>query len=645
MNLILNIKQHWLIILIMLLGIAFRFLPLYDYEFSHDELSGLSRTLYPNFFDELRNGIKIDAHPALIQLFLWVWVTWFGYSEIGIKLPFLLCGVLSIWYIYRFSILFFNKNVGYISATIISLSFIFIVYSSYARMYISGVLFSILLLISIFKIIFSEDVKTKDYLYFSVFALLCAYNHHMSSLFALVCVFLSFFYIKKERLKKYILFCGLAIVLYLPHLPITFYQLLIGGIGAQVGGWLPPPRINEIYYFIKTLFGCGYSGLSILFVLAIVSIYTIIKHKRLSKKQSLLIWIFTINYAIIHLYSVYKNPILQNSCLLFSGVALILFVASFFEQFNHTHIVSLSCFLFICFTYQNIRKKHVFTKVHVHQFEQQSKIYLDVESKFGKNSTTGIFASEIFFVTMYEKKYNKSFHYITIYDEAFDSIKNQRAYLSSLKQPYLILGGIDAATTQLIKEYYPYLYLHKEDYFSNVVVLSKIKQINDDVSIIQNQSVLNSAFNVYVNPKKPLMFYKDSTYYALTTNDNQYPFSIGTSIEKMDLKQNQSLVLELSYKADSIISVADDKLSLSISENDDEAAFYKSEYLKDYFRIGKQTHTLYLELFAGSNFSSWVKRKMNVKIFIDKNKKSHYEIVNFKVKIIDYSPTRWTLWD
>ena len=154
MNLILNIKKHWLIILIMLIGIAFRFLPLYDYEFSHDELSGLSRTAYPNFFDELYYGVKIDAHPALIQLFLWVWVTWFGYNEVYIKLPFLICGVLSIWYIYRFAVLFFNKNVGYISATIISLSFIFIVYSSYARMYIPGVLFSILLLISLFKIIF-----------------------------------------------------------------------------------------------------------------------------------------------------------------------------------------------------------------------------------------------------------------------------------------------------------------------------------------------------------------------------------------------------------------------------------------------------------------------------------------------------------
>jgi len=36
---------------------------------------------------------------------------------------------------------------------------------------------------------------------------------------------------------------------------------------------------------------------------------------------------------------------------------------------------------------------------------------------------------------------------------------------------------------------------------------------------------------------------------------------------------------------------------------------------------------------------------MDIKVFIDKNKKSHYDIVNFRVKIIDYSPTRWTLWD
>ena len=86
MNLILNIKKHWPIIVIMLTGITFRFLPLHHYEFSHDELSGLSRTVYSNIQDLLLYGVKLnDTHPALIQLFLWIWVTCFGYNEVLIK--------------------------------------------------------------------------------------------------------------------------------------------------------------------------------------------------------------------------------------------------------------------------------------------------------------------------------------------------------------------------------------------------------------------------------------------------------------------------------------------------------------------------------------------------------------------------------
>ena len=200
MQIVDRIKQNWLLILILLIGIAYRFLPIYNYEFSHDELSGISRTVFPSFIEELNKAIKIDAHPALIQLFLWYWVKLFGYNEIAIKLPFLICGVLSIYYIYTFGKEFFNKNVGLIAATIVSCSFIFLVYSSYSRMYISGVLFSILFLISLFKILFDDNINTKDYLFFVLFSLLCAYNHHMSSLFAFTAVVLSFFYINKSHI-------------------------------------------------------------------------------------------------------------------------------------------------------------------------------------------------------------------------------------------------------------------------------------------------------------------------------------------------------------------------------------------------------------------------------------------------------------
>ena len=209
------LKENWLLCFILLLGVAFRFIPLHQYQFSHDELSGLSRTIYSSFSDELKYGVEQDTHPALVQLFLWFWVKLFSYNEIAIKIPFLMCGVLSIWYIYKLGKDFFNEKVGLVSATLVSLSFIFLVYSSYARMYITGVLFSILFLYSVFHILFSEQPQKKQYVYFVVSCLLCAYNHHLSCFFAFTVVALSLFYIKKERLPHYSIACAVTILLYL----------------------------------------------------------------------------------------------------------------------------------------------------------------------------------------------------------------------------------------------------------------------------------------------------------------------------------------------------------------------------------------------------------------------------------------------
>ncbi len=645
MQILNTIKQNWLLSLILIIGIAYRFIPIYNYEFSHDELSGLSRTVYPTFLEEINKAIKIDAHPALIQLFLWYWVKLFGYNEIAIKLPFLLCGVFSIYYIYKFGKSFFTINIGIIAATIVSCSFIFLVYSSYSRMYITGVLFSILFLISIFKILFDEQIKTKDYFLFLLFSLLCAYNHHMSSLFAFIAVGLSFFYINKSQLKKYVIFCLLAIVLYLPHLPITLYQFSIGGIGAQVGGWLPPPRINEIYFFTKTLFGCGISGIIIMILFLIFILNSIFKLTPITRKQTFLFWLFIINYLIIHLYSVYKNPILQNSGLLFCGISLILFACSFLTSFTQKQTTLFSIMLVVLFCFQNFYKKHLFSKVHVHEFEQQAKTYLSIKKEFGDNSVSGIFASEEFFVSIYESKYQTKFNYINGSHTAFKSILNFRNYVKSLKQPYLVLGGLNASATQLIKEYYPYLFLHHEDYFSNVLVLSKIKQANDDMSILKNNSILNSDLNIYMNSKKQLSFFNDSLRFSINENENEYPFNVELNLKKSNLEQYQSIVVEFSYKADSCIQLSSDKFCISISETGKEAVFYKAELLSDYFDPNNKINTVYLELFAGSNYPTWINKNMNLNFFLTKNKGSHYEVVNFKVKTTDYSPTRWTLWD
>ena len=320
----------------------------------------------------------------------------------------------------------------------------------------------------------------------------------MSSLFAFVCAGLSLLYIEKERLKKYSLFCGLAILLYLPHLSITLYQLSIGGIGAQVGGWLPPPRLNEIYYFIKTLFGCGYSGLIIMSVFGLVSIFRVIKNKRISKKQSLLFWIFTINYVIIHLYSVYKNPILQNSCLLFSGVAFIVFLASFFENETYQRISLITFCLIGLLSFETIYSKHFFTKVNIHQFNQQIKTYLDIEKKFGpKNGKLEYFHQRKFLFPFMKKNTIKRLTYITNYSSEFNSILALREYLKKLKEPFVVLGDISPDKIEVIKEFYPYVYSQREDYFNFTLVLSKLNLNKSSSSILNKKPISNNTFKIY----------------------------------------------------------------------------------------------------------------------------------------------------
>jgi uncharacterized membrane protein len=486
------LKENWLLGVILLLGVVFRFIPLNQYQFSHDELSGLSRTIYESFGDELKFGVEQDTHPALVQVFLWLWVKLVGYNEIAIKLPFLVCGVLSIWYIYRLGKDFFNERVGLVSATILSFSFIFLVYSSYARMYITGVLFSILFLHSVFHVLFTEQLHKKYYLWFVVYGLLCAYNHHLSCFFAFTVATMSLCYIKKERLLFYSAACLVTILLYLPHLSITLAQFSIGGIGISVGGWLPPPRSNEIYFFLKTLFGCGISGIINMMLFLGIIMVSVFKLIPVTKKQLFLVWIFVLNYTVIHLYSVYKNPILQSSCLLFSGICLILFVSSFVSFLSKKQITLFCLLLMGLMSFQTLYKKHFFTKVHVHDFESQCKTTLDMQKQVGKSNVASLYVAEPFFVYVYEKKYHTRINHIINSDTLINTNHKLKQYLKNLKERYIIVGAVNLEQMLLIKEQYPYLVLHQEDYYRNTSVFSKFKTNNVDVSIINTLSIFNS---------------------------------------------------------------------------------------------------------------------------------------------------------
>lgn len=646
MTILQNSKEHRMFLLILFLGIAFRFIPLGQYQFSHDELSGLSRTVYSNFWEEIHYGVKTgDTHPALVQVFLYYWVMIFGYNEMAVKIPFLLCGVLSTVLIYRFCLDFFSKKVGILASAIVSLSFIFLVYSSYARMYITGVLFSLMLLSAIYHILFAEKATIKQYVLFALSCLLCAYNQHISCLFALSVALLALFYIPKERLKLYLVFCILTILLYLPHLSITLYQLSIGGVGVSSGGWLPPPRTTELFYFVKALFGCGISAKLLLTGFLILLLVSVLKLFPISKKQVFLFWLFSVNYLVIHMYSVFKSPVLQYSVLLFCGLCLIILLCSFAEWLKMKQVSVLCMFMIGLLCYQSVIKKHFFSKVHVQDFESQVQTTIDLQKAYGTQNVAAIYKTEDFFVRLYEKKFKTSLNYLSLKDSALLDPSLLRKHLKQLSADYIVLGGVGAEDIALVKEYFPYLVSHKEDYFRNVFVYSKKEFHNADASLVSTIPVLNSNINIYVPNSKPLVFANDSLYYNLGSRDDEFPFNASLPLSNSGFKLGQYVLAEISYTAASQKNIAKERLCAAVSEKHKDAVFFKTTDLSDYYDSTKVLQTAYIEYFVGVDNARWEAQHMALNCFIWKAKDTEYTIRHFELKQLEYNPTKWTLWD
>lgn len=639
--------NNWLILLIITLGVVFRFLPIHQYQFSHDELSGLSRTIFPDFKQTILYGVMYtDTHPALIQVFLWLWVKLVGYNEIWIKIPFLFSGLASIWVVYRFCFNFFNKNTALLSATFVSLSFVFLLYSSYARMYATGVLFSVLLLEQAYYLIFTSQKLSKHLILFSIYTLLCAYNHHMSCFFAFTLTALTFFYLPKKIKLKFLITSIIIAFAYLPILPITLHQLSIGGIGASAGGWLSEPRYNEIYFFIITLFGSGKIGLIIALTLFSIVVISVFQLNVISKKQVLLFWLFVINYSVIHLYSVFRNPILQNSVLLFSGITFIIFICSFSSFLSQKQLsyISLSIIILLCF--ESIYKKNYFSKVHVQDFESQIQTTINMKNKYGKDNVYGIFKSEPFFVYAYEKKYNTIIKHQNLFDTLFQNQKEFKNSLRKLDENILVLGGLSAGEILIAKEYFPYLVFHQEDYFRNVTVLSKQDYTHyDDVSILDTKKAINSDLNFHTKSNQSICFINDSLNYSLTSNNNEFPISFTLPLKPSNVKSGEFLVAKLSIQTDSLSEIGNDKLSVSIAEEGKEAIFYKEVNLSYFYDSTQFKTNVFLELFLNDQLPSWKSKNMSLTIFMWKDKNSSFKITDFNLIHADYNPTKWTLWD
>ena len=305
------------LILLLILAVAtvLRFYRIREIPFTHDEFSALFRTGFNHFSDLINQGVKIDGHPAGVQVFLNYWVKVTGMTEWLVKLPFLLAGVLSVILIYKIGCRWFNNTVGLVAAAFLATLQYPVMYSQIARPYGSGLFLTLAMVLFWTNLMLTPEKNfRKNAVLFVITASLSTYNHHFSLLFAFIVGITGLFMIPSTYRNRYLLM-GLAIILlYLPHIGIFFYQLGIGG----VEGWLAKPGYDFPLRYLAYIFHFSFYAISLAAALFLFGIFQSGKYRvKTGFFLISLLW-FLIPLVIGFTYSMLVSSVLQYSVLIFS---------------------------------------------------------------------------------------------------------------------------------------------------------------------------------------------------------------------------------------------------------------------------------------------------------------------------------------
>lgn len=208
---------------------------------------------------------------------------------------------------------------------------------SIARPYISGLFFTLLMVLYWSKYFFKGN-KIRHLVLFVIFASLSTYNHHFSLLFAAIVGLSGLWFVNAKNRVQY-LFSGIVIlVLYIPHLFISYSQLVQVGSGG-IGGWLNKPGPYYLFEFLDWLFHFSPIVWFTMIGVWLFAIYTkgdMTQPPDAAKKRKVLLLWFFLPLIIGYAYSVGVSPVLQYSMLIFSTPYLFILFFSVVKDISPT---------------------------------------------------------------------------------------------------------------------------------------------------------------------------------------------------------------------------------------------------------------------------------------------------------------------
>jgi len=636
-----NKGTYFILVSLLIVASVLRLYHPFQIPFNGDELGALSRTKFSTFSKLISKGIIIDAHPAGVQVFLYYWTKIVGYSELAVKLPFIICGILSVFYVFLLGREWFNSTVGLVCAAFVATLEYPITYSQLARPYASGLLFSLAMIWYWNKVVFSEERPKSEYyknlFLYVLFSALCAYNHHFSLLLAAIVGFTGLFFVRGKYLLKYIL-AGICIfVLYIPHLSIFFYQLKIGGIG----NWLGKPQNEYLIQYFSYVFQFSVLAYLIVGLLFLVGLITAIRKKYIPTPYYLIsiAW-FLLPFLIGFFYSRFVNPVMEYSGLIFSFPFMLYGLFGLLPDLKIKPQVILIMAICAVNIYVLAKERRYYDVYYQYTNERQAIINDSVYKKIGKNDVIAIAESPSDSVTLYySRKYHTNIPYVQM--PGPDNKQQLIKYLEVHKTHYLTYDNIYDSNflyLPIILNYYPYVVLQNNLAGGTNYIFSSVPEYGKSPYLFQSINDFEKPCKYWGKSDASLLsntvlIYRNHSYEM----DSLHEWAPSFSCDLDTMTTNRNVIILVSVTLYPLESLKDVLIVTSLKANDKEISWSAtpvSEFIPDSAKCSwmKAYHAINLL----SNYINYPGIKVQVYIW-NKGRKNFY-MDDFSVRTIYGNP-------
>jgi hypothetical protein len=487
MKAIFKTKENLLLLFILLLAAILRFIDYYGWSLSNDELSALSRLRYDNLKDLVKYGVMTnDMHPAGVQVFLYYWVKLFGLGEASVRLPFVVAGIISVYITYLIAKKWFNKNTAILSAATLAVLQFPILYSQLARPYSPGLLFSLLTVLFFTDFLWESNRKRLfSYVGFVFSFVFAAYSHHYSFLFVVMVWLTGLFFLNRKNWLLYLSMPLAIFILYLPNLKVFIFQFFgVGGVGGSEG-WLNKPG-NDFFqnYLFYSLNG-SWLFIGLLAAIFLTSVIISYRSVKFNKFQIISLLWFLLHFFIAFFYSRMRNPILQNSILLFSFPFLLMFIFSFIAENRMKFFYIALAAILLTGTYTTVVSNKYYSQKEFADFKSVAVKISEMNKKYGyQNITRTVNCTGPYYIQYFFDRASEKVDFVSYRNTGGEELLRLKDILKNSQTPYFLNAPISVDPPEvedIIMTKYPYI-VEQFQYTISKVTLYSIKKPDINIS-------------------------------------------------------------------------------------------------------------------------------------------------------------------